>query len=212
MTPRSLARVALALCVVAAAAVPFVASADHADVDDRNDTKGPFDVARVKVIEGRKPRYDVVMHPEWTVAGVWDRSYALIYFDTFGGAAPDYYVMVRSDGREMRGLLYRDKARKKDRLISGAKTWRPGKRGFAVRVPLRRMKFPEQRLVYHWWVLTLHSGPSCKRVCFDRAPDTGMVTEPAPGAGPQSPTPTPSISVPTPSPSVVPTPSPSGSV
>ena len=202
MRTRTAARLALALCAaLAAASLPFVASADHVDVTDGNDAKGPFDVARVRVIAGRKPRYDVVMFPEWKVARVWDRSFALIYFDTFGGEAPDYYVLLRSDGREMRGLLYRDKLRKKDRLLSGARTWKPGRRGIAVRVPLGRMRFPEQRLVYHWWVLTLHTGARCKKVCFDRAPNTGKVTEPAPGAG-QSPTPTPSLSVPTPSPSV----------
>lgn len=202
MKPRTAARIALALCVaVTAAVLPFVASADHVDVSDRNDTKGPFDVARVKVNEGRRPRYDVVMFRAWKVSRVWDRSFALIYFDTFGGEAPDYYVMLRSDGRGMRGLLYRDRSRKKDRIVSRAKTWKPGGRAVAVRVPLRKMKFPEQRLVYHWWVLTLHTGRKCKKVCFDRAPDAGKVTEPAPGAG-QSPTPTPSLSVPSPSPSV----------
>ncbi len=204
MTTRGAARLALAfaLCaLVAAAALPLVASADHADVSDPNDAKGPFDVRRVNVSGARKPRYDVVTFPRWTAARVWDRSYGLVYFDTFGGEAPDYYVMVRSDGYRMRARLYRDKAKKKDRPLSGVKAWRPGKRSFAVRVPLGKMKFPQQRLVYHWWVLTLHTGTSCKKVCFDRAPNTGKVTEPAPGAG-QSPTPTPSISVPTPSVSV----------
>ena len=205
MRTRAAARVALALCAaLAAASLPFGASADHADVSDPNDAKGPFDVRRVKVVGGRKPRYDVVTFPRWTAARVWDRSYGLVYFDTFGGEAPDYYVMVRSDGYRMRARLYRDKARKKDRPLSVVKAWRPGKRSFAVRVPLAKMKFPQQRLVYHWWVLTLHTGTSCKKVCFDRAPNTGKVTEPAPGAG-QSPTPSPSISVPTPSVSVSPT-------
>lgn len=203
-TRRGAARLALALCALAAVAavVPFVASADHAGVTDGNDTKGPFDVRRVKVVGQRNPRYDVVTFPRWTLPQTWDRSYGLIYFDTFGGEAPDYYVLVRSDGRQMRARLYRDRPRKKDKPVAGVKAWRPGKRSFAVRVPLRKMQFPERRLVYHWWVVTLHTGTSCKRVCFDRAPNSGKVTEPAPGAG-QSPTPTPSITiVPTPSPSV----------
>jgi hypothetical protein len=201
--PRNVARVVLALCVCAAAAVPFVASAEHTALTDRNDTKGPFDVRRVRVDGVRRPRYDVVTFPRWTTARVWDRSYGLVYFDTFGGDAPDYYVMVRSDGYRMQARLYRDKARKKDRPLGGVDAWRPGKRSFAIRAPLPKMKFPEQRLVYHWWVLTLHTGPGCKRVCFDRAPDTGKVTEPAPGAG-QSPAPTPSISISPATPSVSP--------
>ncbi|MDQ3915589.1 MAG: hypothetical protein M3323_09730 [Actinomycetota bacterium] len=195
MTARAPARLVLALCVaVAAAAVPLIASADHAAVVDGNDTKGPFDVRRVIVQGTTTPRYDVITFPRWTVARVWDRSYGFVFFDTFGGEAPDYYVLARSDGYRMKALLYRDKVRKKDRVVGKVKAWRPGKRSFAVKVPLRKMKFPEQRLVYGWWVLTLHTGTSCKKVCFDRAPDTGRIAEPAPGAG-QSPAPSPSISI-----------------
>ncbi len=195
MTARAPARLVLALCVaVAAAAVPLIASADHTAVVDGNDTKGPFDVRRVIVQGATTPRYDVVTFPRWTVARVWDRSYGFVFFDTFGGEAPDYYVLARSDGYRMRALLYRDKVRKKDRVVGKVKAWRPGKRSFAVKVPLRKMKFPEQRLVYGWWVLTLHTGTSCKKVCFDRAPDTGRIAEPAPGAG-QSPAPSPSITI-----------------
>lgn len=200
---RVTARVALLLCACLVGAIPFVASADHANVADRNDTRGPFDVRRVKVDGIRRPRYDVVTFPRWNVGRVWDRSYGLVYFDTFGGEASDYYVMVRSDGYRMRAQLYRDRARKKDKVVSGVNAWRPNRRSFAIRVPLRKMKLPERRLVYHWWVLTLHTGKSCKRVCFDRVPNTGRVTEPAPGAG-QSPTPTPTVTIPTPTTSASP--------
>lgn len=206
MSRRTTARLVLAFCVLAAAAsIPLVASADHTGVRDRNDTKGPFDMRRVQVTGARSPRYDVVTFPRWSVGRIWDRSFAQLYFDTFGDEASDYYILVRSDGYRMRGLLYRDRARKKDRLISSAKVWRPSKRSFAVRVRLRKMNFPERRLVYYWWVQTLHTGSGCKRVCFDRAPNNGRVTEPVPGAGQESPTPTPSITI-------VPTPSTSASV
>ncbi len=192
---RSASRVVLALCaLMAAASIPLIATADHAGVVDRNDTKGPFDVRRVRVQGTRSPRYDVVTFPRWTVARVWDRSYGFVFFDTFGGEAPDYYVLARSDGYRMKALLYRDRARKKDRVIGKVKAWRPGKRSFAVKVPLRKMTFPEQRLLYYWWVLTLHTGTSCKRVCFDRAPDRDRIAEPVPGAG-QSPAPSPSITI-----------------
>ena len=136
---------------------------------------------------------------------MWDRSYGFVFFDTMGGEAPDYYVLVRSDGSRMRGLLYRDRSRKKDVVLGKVKAWRPNKRSFAVKVPLRKMKFPDRRLVYYWWVQTLHTGTSCKTVCFDRAPDRERVTEPVPGAG-QSPAPSPSITiVPTQSPTASPT-------
>ncbi|MFN2589010.1 MAG: hypothetical protein ABR613_12955 [Actinomycetota bacterium] len=190
-----MARIVLALCAtVAAASIPLIASADHTGVVDGNDTKGPFDVRRVKVQGTRTPRYDVVTFPRWTVARIWDRSYGFVFFDTFGAEAPDYYVMARSDGLRMRALLYRDRARKKDKVLGKVKVWRPGKRSFAVKVPLRKMKFPEQRLVYYWWAQTLHSGTSCKKVCFDRVPDRDRVVEPVPGAG-QSPAPSPSLSI-----------------
>jgi hypothetical protein len=192
---RTLARSVLALCAaLAAASVPFIASADHTAVVDADDTKGPFDVRRVVVEGTRTPRYDVVTFPRWSVARVWDRSYGFVFFDTFGGEAADYYVLARSDGYRMRALLYRDRARKKDRVLGPVKAWRPGKRSFAVKVPLQKMTFPEQRLVYFWWVQTLHTGTSCRRVCFDRVPDRDRVAEPVPGAG-QSPTPSPSTTV-----------------
>ncbi|HEV2756043.1 MAG TPA: hypothetical protein VG318_09745 [Actinomycetota bacterium] len=195
MRGRTLARLVLALCVAgAAASIPLIASADHSHVVDANDTKGPFDVRRVIVRGTRTPRYDVVTFTRWSVAQVWDRSYGFVYFDTFGDEDPDYYVLVRSDGYRMRALLYRDRTRKNDRIIGKVKAWRPGKRSFAVKVPLRKMTFPQQRLVYFWWVQTLHTGTSCKRVCFDRAPNRERVAEPVPGAG-QSPAPSPSVTV-----------------
>lgn len=206
MTGRRRARLALAVCAaaVAAATVPLLATAEHTGVADPNDVKGPFDVKRVRVHGTRTPRYDVITFSRWDVAGVWDRSYGFVYFDTFGGDAPDYYVLARSDGYRMRALLYRDRARKKDRIVGKVKAWRPNGRSFAVKVPLRKMTFPEQRLVYYWWVQTLHTGTECKRVCFDRAPNRERITEPVPGAG-QSPTPSPTITIaPTPTTSTSP--------
>lgn len=206
MSVRVAARCALAVCVAATAAVsvPLMAGAEHTGVRDPNDAKGPFDVRRVEVRGTRTPRYDVVTFPRWTVDRVWDQSYGFVYFDTFGAETPDYYVLVRSDGYRMRALLYRDKARKNDKIIGKVKAWRPGNRSFAVKVPLRKMTFPPERLVYTWWVQTLHTGPDCRRVCFDRAPNGVRVTEPAPGVG-QSPTPVPTVTVvptsPSPSPS-----------
>lgn len=208
MSRRPVARLVLALCVAtAAASIPLIASADHTGVVDRNDTKGPFDVRRVKVRGARTPRYDVVTFARWTTARVWDRSYGFVFFDTFGDEAPDYYVLVRSNGRRMKALLYRDRNRKKDRVIGRVKAWRPNKRSFAVKVPLRKMAFPERRLVYYWWVQTLHTGKSCRRVCFDMAPDRDRIVEPVPGAG-QSPAPSPSVTI---VPSVSPSPSPTSS-
>ncbi|MDQ3957274.1 MAG: hypothetical protein M3273_03010 [Actinomycetota bacterium] len=197
------ALVALGLCV-AAAAIPLIASADHVSVRDPNDARGPFDVRRVRVEGTRSPRYDVVTFGRWTVPQVWDRSYALVFFDTFGGEAPDYHVLVRSDGSRMKALLYRDKARRKDRVVAKVRAWRPGRRSFAVRVPLGKMKIPPQRLVYYWWVQTLHTGKRCKNVCFDFVPNGQRVAEPVPGAEPSpAPSPTPSLTiVPTPSTSV----------
>ena len=213
MTRKTTARVALAVCVlVGAASIPLIASAEHAaDVVDANDANGPFDVRRVKVRGIRVPRYDVVTFARWDVARVWDRSYGFVFFDTMGGEAADYYVLARSDGYRMRALLYRDRVRRKDKIVSKVKAWRPNNRSFAVKVPLRKMTFPTQRLVYYWWVQTLHTGTSCRRVCFDRAPDRERIAEPVPGAG-QSPAPSPSITiVPTVTPTVSPSPTASSS-
>ena len=123
MTRRN-ARVALFVLSVTlvGAALPLIASADHVSVTDPNDARGPFDVRRVRVDGIRSPRYDVVMFKRWTVAQVWDRSFALLYFDTMGDEAADYHVLVRSDGYRMRARLYRDRPAKRDKAMGPVKT------------------------------------------------------------------------------------------
>jgi hypothetical protein len=197
---RRVALVALAI-LVAAAVLAYAKS----QIDDPNDTKGVLDVKKVDLAAGKRPRFKAVTFGRWTVDRVRDRGYVLVYLDTFGGERFDYYALARSNGKKMVARLFRDRSKKKDRVVSSLNTWRPSKGAVSVRVPLAKVRVGDARLDYRWYVLTLFTGPSCKKVCFDAAPDD-PVTEPLPTPTP-TPTPTPSPS-PTESPTPTPTTSP----
>jgi hypothetical protein len=172
----------------------------RSQIGDPNDTAGVLDVSKVKFSGGQRPRFKAVTFRRWTVDRVRDRGYVLVYLDTFGGERFDYYAMSRSNGKQMLGRLYRDRKKKKDYGISNLDTWRPTKKSVSVRVPLAKLRIDDSRVAYRWYVFTLFTGPSCKKVCFDAAPDN-PVTEPLPGA---MPTPSPSPS-PSPTPTATPT-------
>lgn len=164
--------------IVAALAIPLLASARHLDVRDPNDARGPLDVRRVRVIGEEKPRFTVLTFRRWTTADIYDRGFVLVYLDTFGDERFDYYALLRSVGDSMQGTLFRDRTRNRDFRIATLNTFRMSKDGVSVRIPLRRMRFGTARLHYVWSVQTLMSNGRCRRVCFDRAPDRGGILEP----------------------------------
>ncbi len=204
---------AVAIMVGAALLIPLLAGASHVEVADPDDADGFLDIRTVRVTDVDdpvSPRWKIVTYAEWSVERLWDKGFLFIYFDTFGTERADYYVVVRSgDGRKMSATLRRDRARKRDYTIAELDPSRPDRFSVAVRVPLGKMTFGDQRLAYRWFVQSLVTSPRCSRVCFDRAPDQAAVTEPRPGASP-SPSPTLTI-VPSITPSGSPSPSPSSS-
>ena len=186
--------------------VPMLASANHQAVRDHNDTKGVLDVRRVNVKGTRaRPKWQVVTFSGWSAASIWDQGYGLVYLDTFGGGRFDYYALVESDGYSLNASLWRDRRKKSDRRTSKLHVARAGRRSFTVKIPLRKLKLPDARLTYRWYVETIMSNDVCAHPCFDRAPDSGAVAEPIPGRQPPS-TPPPTII-----PSLTPTPRPSAS-
>lgn len=211
-------RVAAAVAVIVAAAflIPLFAGARHVDVTDDNDTRGVLDVRRVEVRGRSRPVFKVITFARWATKRIYDRGNALIYFDTFGNKRFDYYALVRAQKDDLRASLYRDRTVKKDFIIARLDEWRRNHKSLSVKVPLRRMRFGKKRVAYRWSVQTLFTGPRCRRVCFDFAPDRGAVTEPRPGATPAptetptgSPTATPTATpTPTPTPTATPTPTP----
>ncbi len=176
--------------VAAAVVVPLVASARHANVVDPNDTRGALDVSLVEVEGNEKPRWKIVTFDRWTAKQVWDKGFALVYFDTFGAERFDYYALVRSVGDGLKGTLYRDRSAKSDYAVAKLEVWRPNRRTVMVKVPLTKLNIGPDRLSYRWYVQTLMTNTNCRRVCFDRAPDEGAVEEPT-----AEPAPSPSLTV-----------------
>jgi hypothetical protein len=194
------------LLLAALALAPLLAWANHQPADDGNDTLGVLDVRRVDVKGTRsKPKWHVATFPRWDARSIWDKGYALVYFDAFGDDHFDHYALVRSNGFGLEGTLWRDRKRKDDVRAGKLHVARSNGRSFTVRVPLRRLDIPRNRLVYRWYVQTILVNGRCPRSCLDRAPDDGAVTEPVPEPPPPS-------TIPPPTPSIPPlTPTPSGS-
>ncbi|MGH2731330.1 MAG: hypothetical protein ACRDJI_12075 [Actinomycetota bacterium] len=194
MRARLFGCLAIATCALA----PLLARAEHIDVVDPADTKGPLDVVRVEVEGIDQPEFSVFTEPRWNAQDIHDKGYVLLYFDTFRSERFDYFALVRSTGRGLDGLLWRDRVRKPDQVVAPLRVTRTSDDSLTVRVPLVFMKTDATRLHYTWYVQTLMTSNRCPRVCFDLAPDEGAVLEPRPGV---TPTPTPSASA-TPSPPI----------
>ncbi|MEA2448029.1 MAG: hypothetical protein QOK47_1666 [Actinomycetota bacterium] len=189
----------VAVLFVSALVPPVLAFASHQNLQDRNDARGPLDIAEVKMSgDVRFPRWTTFTWKKWTAAHIWDRGFLLVEFDTLGNSRFDYYAMVRSDGERLLASLHRDYRKKDDRRVARLHLARPGKSSVRIRVPLDKMEF-EEELHYRWKAQTMWTGSHCTAVCFDRAPDKGAVEEPRSAP---TPTPTPTITI-TPTPTDV---------
>ena len=181
----------LVVVVSVSVAIPLIAAARHTAVRDPNDARGVLDIRRAEMVGSS--RWKVTSRAGWSVKELWDRGFTLVYVDSFGSSRADYYVNVRSDGKKLRAALYRDPRGGKDRKLRSVRVRHPNKSAVDVSVPMNRLRRRDSR-IFGWYVLTLFSGPSCRRVCLDRAPDRGNVTEPGPQPTPTLPTPTPTPS------------------
>lgn len=175
----------------------LAASARHIDLRDSNDARGPLDVARVQVKRGSPPSWRITTHPRWKVKPLWDRGFLLVFVDSVGGDRADYYVLVRAERNKLKAILYRDRLNKRDYKIRTVKADHPAKDVITVGVPLGAMRRRTSG-AYAWYVESLLTGDRCRRVCFDRAPDSGTIAEPG------SAVPTPTVTAPTPTPTASP--------
>jgi hypothetical protein len=193
-------RIVLAGALVAAAALiaPWFAGAEVVKFPDANDTRGPLDVKKVRVAGEDVLRYKVITFSRWSTSDMRDRGFVLVSFDTFSTSRFDYYALVRSIGDQLDAQLFRDRKTKSDYVVASLKKWRASRKSVSVSVPIRKMNWPQSRDFYRWRVQTLFTSGSCKRVCFDVAPDSGAVKVFRRGASP----------TPTPSPTVTPSPTP----
>lgn len=173
------AKIALAVVAAITATIAAPAFGGLADLPDRNDTRGDLDIREVERFGVDRPGFRIVTCCRWSTKGIWDRGFFLVRFDTFGGSRFDYYALVRSNGSEMLGSLWRDRQDNPDRFEGELDEWRPNRKSVTVRVPLSRMYLGgPRRLTYRWKAQTMLTSPKCRRVCFDRAPNHTAVTEP----------------------------------
>jgi hypothetical protein len=172
------ARQGLVLVVLLASLWPAPAQAARTEVRDPNDTRGPLDVRRVSKLASVRPMWKIRTWRRWSVERVFDRGYVLVFLDTFGAPQDDYYALVFSDGRRMKGRLFRLRARRADWRVAYLRVWRADRRSVSVRVRLGKTIVGRHRTSYFWRVETLVTGASCRRVCLDRAPQTRRMEEP----------------------------------
>jgi hypothetical protein len=167
----------VALCVIAAVA-PQGLGARAAALADDDDARGALDVRVVTKVFRRRPVWRVTTHDPWRAPRLRDRGYLLVYLDTFGGARFDYYALVRAAERGLRGLMWLDRRRpRSDRRVAYLPVWRRDRRSLTLRLPLPRLTVGRKRDSYRWYVQTVMTSGGCRRACFDRAPDSGAVTE-----------------------------------
>ena len=187
--PWILVAIAAALATLMAAAL-----ATHTPVGDPDDTRGPLDIRRVRLVhDDGPPEWTVATFKRWRAPTIWDQGHVFLFLDTYGSMDPDHFVHVRSDGRTLRGVLWRiaPSEGRRDRALRSVAVWRTSNRTVSVRVPLRFLKIGEHRTVYRWWVFTSFVGERCRATCIDRAPNTGSIEQWLPGHSP-SPTASPS--------------------
>jgi hypothetical protein len=174
---------ACALVMVALAS--GIADASHQDINDPNDTDGKLDIKKVASFGTQRPARKITTFSSWTTREMRDSGYFTVWYDTRFNSRFDYFVLARSIGRKMEGTLWRDFASRPDRVVGDAQVWRTDDRSVTIRISLDQMVLGDKRQSYRWAVESIRNGGSaCGNVCFDRAPDSGVVVEPIPLAAP----------------------------
>lgn len=192
-------RIAVTVSLVLAVAAAGLAVAVTSRLTDPADTAGVLDVRQVKFAhpKGEPPAWSVITAAPWKVGPLWDRGYVFVQLDTMLSEAADYYALIRSDGRSMRGELFRVRRDARDTATATLTVWRKANDSVSVKVPLKLMKFGPKRTYYRWWVVTSLTSEKCPASCIDRAPDQGSVQQWRPGMSP-TPSPPPSSVAPAP--------------
>jgi hypothetical protein len=169
------------ISVILTAFAHGIAYGSHQRVTDANDSPGILDIKRVDSFGLVRPARRIITYKPWTANAIYDEGNFLIFYDTALDERFDYYVMVRSNGRKMEGILWRDYKKAPDEIVGDAQVWRPNLRAVVARISLNQLWISKGRENYRWMVQSLKwDGPSCINVCFDRAPENNVVVEPLP--------------------------------
>jgi hypothetical protein len=170
---------AVVVAALATLTLALPASAVHTEVRDGDDTPGKLDLRRVEMRQGPPRKWVLKTHGGFHAGEIFDKGYLLVYFDTFGTKRFDYYVLLRPTRSRIKGSLWKDaKSPNNDVFLSNTRVRKPNKRTVSTTVPFRKMRTPDGRLTYRWHARTIYTGPKCRRVCIDRAPDNSSIHEP----------------------------------
>lgn len=159
------------------AAISPSASANHLVVTDGNDTRGRVDIKRVEM-RGLRPRNLIITTQKgWSAYRIYDKGFFLIFLDTFGDTHFDYFILLRSVRTRIKGEIWRHTQDSRDRVIAITQVHKGKPRKVRTSLPLRKMHIGNQRVDFRWYAKSMWIGSGCRRVCFDRAPNEGAVTE-----------------------------------
>lgn len=167
--------VLLMVMVMLVLALPAFAS--HQDVTDDNDVDGRLDIRRVEMEEGPPRKWTITTYKGYKPEEIFDKGYLLVYFDIRGDERFDYYLLLRPVWDKIRGNLWKDYEEANDEMVGHSRVRKPTGRTITATVPFKKMKIPKKQVDYRWHARTIFAGPNCRRVCIDRAPDVGSVTE-----------------------------------
>lgn len=150
------------------------------DLMDPRDTDGKLDVRGVELDHTGEPlTWLVRTYGSWTIKEIWDRGFIVIDLDTTAGPEADHYLLVRSDGRHLKGNLYRVRDSGRDARLGAVEVRHPDTRTVKIEFDLGRIGVGSGRTSFGWDVLSIYSAKHiCRNACFDSAPDAGMVTQP----------------------------------
>jgi hypothetical protein len=174
---------ALAAGGQAAADGPALREAHSArfEVQDTAGGPAPLDIREVDSDpDAASLGFTIVTWSRWGTRSVRDRDSLLVFLDTLPVPGFDYYVLLRSNGHRIRGVLLRASERKRDRRLARVRSWRSDRRSVSFRLPRRKLQLMGPPRLYAWYAETLVTSRRCKRVCFDRAPDMGAAQETVP--------------------------------
>lgn len=173
---RYISLVIAAATLAVLAAIPLIARATHQTVWDGDDTKGRLDVRRVDTWGPHgNMGFEIRTFRRWTAFEMWDAGFFVVHVDTIASKRTDYYVLVRSNGNAMEGLLFKDREQERDARLGKVSVWRPDKRSVRFRFPWDDVRMSETRVAVRWYVSSIFSNDYCLNVCIDRAPDSGLV-------------------------------------
>jgi hypothetical protein len=169
----------VALGVMGATGDPAVAT--HTTVEDGNDTRSVLDVrtATVRHFKPRVPIWRIDTWNPWTKKRIWDRGFIFVYLDTRWDKRerPEHYVMIRSTGKKMQALLFRDLAAGNDRLMRSLRIWRWNLRRVAFKLKLSVLLWGPKPRFYRWSVFTTMTSEFCPSTCLDAVPNSGSVRQ-----------------------------------